>query len=120
MADDTPSPLKSITVSTNAGIPAGTVVSTPEGMPNLVVKTKTPLKRTVVRIARVYVQSLVGFLPITLGAGQAIANQIAPGQMVLPTQFGSQIVLAASLALAPAVTTLLGNLLEFLVKEDAA
>jgi hypothetical protein len=116
---DPEAPMKTVTLSTNAGIPAGTVLQTPEGAPNLVVKTKSPLRRTVTRIARVYVQALVGFLPMTLGAGQAIANQVAPGHLVLPTQFGMQLLLAMSLALAPAVTTLLGNLLEFLVKEDS-
>lgn len=115
MADE---PVKTVVVSTNAGIPEGTKLTTPEGMPNIVVKTKSPLQRTLTRIARVYIQALVGFLPVVLGAGQAIADQIAPGQLILPKTFGSQLLLAAGLAVAPAVTALLGNLLEFLIKQD--
>lgn len=119
MSDPAPD-VKTVTVSTATGIPDGTTIQTPPGLPNVVVKTRSPIRRTVTRIARVYIQALVGFLPVTLGGGQAIANAVAPGTMVLPTEFGAQLILAASLALAPAVTTLLGNLLEVLVKEDAA
>lgn len=106
------------TVLTTHGIPDGTVLQTPVGVPNIVVKAVSPLRRVVIRVARVYLQSLVGFLPITLGGGQAIADAVAPGQLVLPQEFGAQLLLAASFALAPSVTALLSNLLEWLIKQD--
>jgi hypothetical protein len=106
------------TVLEGTGLPHGMMLNTPEGMPNIVIKAVSRTRRFVVRIARVYVQSLVGFLPLTLGAGQAIANQVAPDTLVLPTEFGDQLMLAAALAIAPSAGTLLTNLSEWLIKQD--
>lgn len=104
--------LKTVVVSTNAGIPEGTTAKTPTGMPNLVVKTKSPLQRTGTRILRVYVNSFVGMLTIVMG-------NMAPGYLTPPREFAGKLALAAGFALAPAGLTLLSNLAEYLTREDA-
>jgi len=110
MADESPD-VKTVTLSTHAGIPAGTMLSTPEGMPNIVIKTKSPLVRMLTRIARVYVNALVGMLSVVLG-------NLAPGYLTPPDEFGQKFLLAAGLALAPAAITLLTNAAEVLAKLD--
>lgn len=121
MANEQPAParIKAVVLDTH-GIPNGMTIKTPHGMPDIIVKAVSPVKRTTIRVSRVYFQSLLGFLPITMGAGQAIADQIAPGKLVLPTQFWEQLLMAAALAIAPSVTALLTNLVEWLVKQDSA
>ncbi len=101
-----------------SGLPHGLTLQTPKGMPNIVVKAVTRTRRFVVRVSRVYVQALVGFLPLAIGPGQAIADQIAPGKLVLPREFADQLMLAAALALAPSAGTLLTNLSEWLIRQD--
>src|SRR5688572_30387556 len=101
-----------ITVLSSAGIPNGTEIQTPEGMPNIVIKTKSPINRTLIRIARVYVTSLVGMLTVVMG-------NLAPGALTPPEDFIAKLGLAAGLALAPAGITLLTNAAEFLAKLDS-
>lgn len=107
-----------IPVLSTHGIPDGTKLATPTGMPDIVVRNVSPIRRVAIRVARVYVQGLVGFMPVAFGGGQAIANAVGATSVVMPKEFWAQLVFAASLALAPSVTTLLGNLLEWLIKQD--
>lgn len=107
-----PNELKTVVLSTNAGIPAGTILETPEGMPNAVVKTKSPLRRTITRIARVYVNSFVGMLSVVMG-------NLAPDYLTPPVEFIDKVLLAGGFALAPACITLASNLAEYLTREDA-
>lgn len=112
MAGPAPVEVKTVTLSTTAGIPEGTKLETPPGMPDIVVKTKSPFMRTLTRIARVYVNSLVGMLSVVLG-------NLAPNSLIAPPDFIDKFLLAAGLALAPAVWTLLTNAAEVLAKLDA-
>lgn len=65
-----------------------------------------------VRALRVYLQGLVGFLTAnTTGATEAVTG-IPVGD------FGNQIIIAASLAVAPAVLSLLMNITELLARLD--
>lgn len=104
--------VKIITLGTGTGIPSGTKLETPEGMPDLVVKTRSPLARTLTRIARVYINAIVGMLSVVLG-------NLAPGYLTPPDEFGQKFLLAAGLALAPAAITLLTNAAEVLAKLDS-
>jgi hypothetical protein len=64
-----------------------------------------------VRAARVYLQALVGFLVVGgTGLGEAAGIPLE--------QFGGNLKVAATLAVAPSVVSLLQNLLEFLTKLD--
>jgi hypothetical protein len=111
MAEQSETP-KTVTVLSSAGIPHGTEIHTPAGMPNIVIKTKSPLNRTVIRISRVYVTSLVGMLTVVMG-------DLAPGALTPPQDFVDKLMLAGGLALAPAAITLLTNAAEFLAKLDS-
>ncbi len=103
---------KTVTVSTSSGIPSGTKLETPAGMADIVVKTKSPLQRTVIRIARIYVTTFAGMLPIVMG-------NVAPDYLRPPAELWAQILLAAGFSLSPAVMALLSNAAEYLVHEDA-
>lgn len=102
---------QAVHVTAAAGIPNGTTLETPVGMPNILVKTRPWWIRTVIRVARVYVVGLTGILPTVL------AN---PGGVLVPLpDFTSQLIVALSLSVAPAVSQLLINLAEWLVREDS-
>ena len=108
MPEQTPT----VVMSTSAGIPDGTVLLTQEGMPNVVVKTKSPVSRTLIRISRIYVQSFGGMLLIVMG-------NTAPDYLRPPEELWGKMVLAAGFALSPSFIALLTNLTEYLVREDA-
>ncbi len=103
---------KTVVVSTAHGIPEGTTLKTPEGMPDLIVKTKSPLQRTATRIARVYVNTFAGMLAVVMG-------NVAPEYLTPPRELYAKVLLAAGFALAPAFTSLVSNLAEYLTREDA-
>ena len=82
------------------------------GTGNDVTVTTRPWYQLVgIRVMRVYLQSLLGFLLAT-GSGLAEAAGIPLNQ------FGNAFVVAATLAVAPTVVSLLQNTLEFLTKLD--
>lgn len=73
----------------------------------------SPLRIVLTRAARVYIQSLVGFLTAVLtGAAGSVGVNITAGN------FGHQLLVCASLAVAPAVMSLLMNIAELLGKLD--
>lgn len=73
-----------------------------------------PWKIALVRCARVYLQSLVGFL---LAAGTGLTAAVG---LTMPVgDFGKLLVTCASLAIAPAAISLIQNVIELLAKLDA-
>lgn len=89
----------------------GTVVRTPPGEPNIVIKTMTPLAQVLVRGLRTYLQGVVGFLLLTL-ASRPTAEAL--GIVVPPGDFWEAFQIAAGLAVAPTVISLLHNTVELL------
>lgn len=73
----------------------------------------SPVRIVLTRAARVYVQSLVGFLTAVMtGAAGAVGVQVPAGD------FWALLVSCASLAVAPATLSLLMNIAELLAKWD--
>jgi hypothetical protein len=73
----------------------------------------SPARIVLTRAARVYIQSLVGFLTAVLtGAAGAAGVQIPAGD------FAHQLLTCASLAVAPTVMSVLMNVAELLAKLD--
>lgn len=93
----------------------GTVVVTPPGQPNVILKAMTPVAQVLVRFSRTYLQGLVGFLLLSLAAKPVAAGL---GVVVPVGDFWGAVQVAAGLALAPAVISLLQNLVELLAKLD--
>lgn len=87
---------------------ATTVAST---TPNVLVKALSPLRIVATRVARVYLQSLVGMLAVVM-------TGIASDSLVTPNDFGGKLWMAAGFALAPSTITLLQNALELLTRLD--
>lgn len=105
MADD----IKSILVARPDDGVTSTYASTPGSAPNLVVSAISPLRVIAIRTARVYVQSVLGFLStgITgLDAG------------LMPHEFAARVKVAALLSLSIAGMTAGQNFLELLGKLD--
>lgn len=106
---DTPIP---VVMTDRQGAPAeGSTLETPSGKPNVVVRLMTPLAQILVRTARTYVQSLIGFLPLVLGASYF-------GLQMEPMDFLQKIGVAAGWAIAPALIAFIMNLAELLARLD--
>lgn len=108
MAEET----KTAVLSASAGIPNGTVLETPAGMPNIVVKAVHPARRVLIRVSRIYVFSLLGMLTV-------VGLNVAPDIITPPAEFFAKLEAAAGLALAPSFYQLIVNLGEWLTKADA-
>jgi hypothetical protein len=109
---DTTAPVPVLTTE-RAGAPAdGTVIITPAGRADLIIKTMTPVVQVIVRGLRTYVQALVGFLLLGLGGGLDNIGGVQSSVFIV------QLKIAASLALAPAVIAVLQNSAELLAKLD--
>jgi hypothetical protein len=102
-------------VTTSNRIPDGTELVTPEGQPNIVVNVMLPITQVFVRAARTYLQSLIGFLGVLLGAKPILSNL---GVTITATDFWSMFLLAASMAVAPTMMSLLQNCVELLSSFD--
>ena len=74
----------------------------------------SPWTIALVRGCRVYLQSLVGFLLATRSGLSAAAGLTMPAQ-----DFAQQLLMCASLAVAPATVSLIQNVLELLAKMDS-
>jgi hypothetical protein len=92
-----------------------TVLVTPGTRPNILVQTMTPVAQVLVRGARTFLQSLVGFLLVVM-AGRTIIDNV--GVMIPAVDFLDALKIAASLAVAPTVISLLQNLVELLSRLD--
>jgi hypothetical protein len=109
---DTTAPVPVLTTE-RAGAPAdGTVIITPAGRADLIIKTMTPVVQVIVRGLRTDVQALVGFLLLGLGGGLDNIGGVQSSVFIV------QLKIAASLALAPAVIAVLQNSAELLAKLD--
>lgn len=96
-----------------AGAPAdGTIIETPPGRSDLIIKVMTPFAQVAVRGLRTYVQALVGFLLLALGGGLDNVGGVQSSVFLV------QLKVAASLALAPAVIAVLQNAAELLAHLD--
>lgn len=94
----------------------GTIVSTPGQRPDLVIKLMTPIAQVLVRAARTYVQGLIGFLVLGVAA-KPLAEGL--GVVIPPGDFWAAFQVAAGLATAPTVISLLQNVAELLGRVDA-
>lgn len=112
MAEDQPE-LKTIVVK-RSDVDVEHTIETAEGQPNIIIQPVSALYMVLTRTARVYVQSLIGALPIAI-TGAGLPDDI---KALMPTDFVHQLELAAALAFAPAVVTFLQNVLEILVRLD--
>ena len=89
------------------------VLKTPSGEANVEVLTMTWYSQTGIRVARTYLQGLLGFiLTLATPAGEAVGIK-------LPVMdFTGVLVTSASLAVAPAVIALIQNAIEILTQLD--
>lgn len=101
--------IKSILVARPDDGVTSTYIATPDASPNLIVSAISPLRVILIRTARVYMQSVLGFLStgITgLDAG------------LMPDEFVARLKVAALLSLSIAGMTAGQNFLELLGKLD--
>lgn len=103
-----------VVVTTSQALPDTTIV-TPPGQPDIVVKVMLPITQVLVRAARTYLQSLLGFLGMLLAAKPALVQL---GVVITVTDFWSIFLLAASMAVAPTMLSLLQNAVEVLTALD--
>lgn len=113
-------PITTIVTKRTDEIEHQTVASTPSGQPNVSIVPLPSWKIILIRAARVYLQSLLGFLT---GAGvlNAVGVAAMPALSVLPTLptgFLGTLSAAALLALPPATGSLIQNTLELLARID--
>lgn len=92
-----------------------TVVRTPSGLPDVLIKTMTPIAQVLVRAARTFLQSLVGFLFVVVAARPLAENL---GVMIPAPDFLDALKIAAGFAVAPTVISFLQNLIELLARVD--
>jgi hypothetical protein len=114
---DAPAPNPTAVVVTDRpGAPQeGSTLQVPgRDTPNIVVSLMTPLAQILVRGLRTYLQSLVGLLLVMLAA--PATGIVGPTD---PRTFADTLQLAAGLALAPAVVSVLQNFAELLGQWDA-
>ena len=90
-----------------------TIIKTPVGMADVQVVVMTWYGQVAVRVARTYLQSLIGFLSaIGSGATEAVGIHIPVGD------FWDLLLKSMGLAVAPAVFSLLQNTYEILTRLD--
>lgn len=95
--------------------PDGLVVPTPGRLPNYVIRTMTVTAQVLVRAARTYLHSLLGFLTILVFGSMV---QDYTGIQIAPMALWSKLVVAAGLALAPTLFSVLQNVAELLARLD--
>lgn len=98
-------PTKTITISSQTGIPDQMHVVTPAGSPNVTFNVISPFLVALKRVARIYIYAFAGIYPIVLG-------DVAPGVLIVPHDFVGKLTAAAGLSLAPAFMALLSNAVE--------
>lgn len=106
-------PIIVTTVSSGDGghpLPAETMATTPDHLPDIIVKVVSPLVAILVRTARTYVNTIVGLIAVGVTGS---APQALP-----PSDFKVLLAHAAGLAIAPAVVSALTNFGILLAKLD--
>lgn len=117
MSDNTPAPLDNVMITNRSDAPEdGTVIITPRGVPNVVILLMSPLAQVAVRGLRTYAQSTLGFLILGVAA-RPVAESL--GVVIPPGDFLMALKVAAGLALAPTVVSLLQNSAELLAQVDS-
>lgn len=86
-----------------------TYAQTPTGVPNLIIDALSPLRIVATRVARVYVQSVLGILTAGMSG-------LSGG--ILPSDFLTLLVTAAQMSVAIATITALQNIAELLAEVD--
>lgn len=95
---------------TGDGLPNNTVATTPDHLPNVIIKVITPLASILIRSLRVFIQTLLGGLG---GAGLVAGTGV--GQKYLPFyDFRQALTLSASIAVTAAIVCALQNTGELL------
>lgn len=111
------SPVPVLTTGRTGSAPDGTVIETPPGQPNLVVAVMSPLAQVLVRTARTFLQSFIGFL----GAGALGKGVLGSlGVEIAPNDLWSVIQFAFGLALFPTLMAFAQNALELLGRVEAS
>jgi hypothetical protein len=106
-------PIKTLVTEAPTGPKDGDTIKTPAGQADIQVVTMTWYGQVGIRVVRTYLQSLLGFVvAMSSGAGNAV------GMNLPATDFGTLMMQSASLALAPAVISLIQNAVEILAKMD--
>ena len=96
-------PVVIVTSGTGSGsIPTGTVAQTPGALPDIVIRVVSPLAQILVRAGKTYFNSVVGFL--TAGGAGAMP------QVLTPNEGWHFLAKAATLAIFPAVFSIITNL----------
>jgi len=109
-------PVPVLTTARAGSAPEGTIITTPAGQPDLIVTVMTPLAQVLVRTARTFLQSFVGFLGAgALGKGVlgSLGVEIAPNDLWAVLQF------AFGLAMFPTVMSFAQNALELLARLES-
>jgi hypothetical protein len=94
--------------------PTDTAVSTPTGH-NVILEAMAPWAQVLVRFVRSFLQGLVAFLLLGLAAKPTMEGL---GVVVPPGDFIEALKVAAGLALAPSVISLIQNAIELLARVD--
>ncbi len=95
--------------------PEGTVVVTPERLPNGIIRTMTPIAQVLVRGLRTFLQCLVAFLGVAT-VGKPMVEGL--GVMLPPMDALHVIYAAAGFALFPTLVSVIQNTIELLAKLD--
>ena len=98
-----------VTQRTSEGVESSYARTTGTDTPNLIVQALSPLRVITIRTARVYLQSVTGF--VTAGLTGFDGG-------IMPDEFGALFVIACKLAVATAAVTAVQNFGELLAKLD--
>jgi hypothetical protein len=104
-----------VTAREDTTLPSGTTVTSGVPGQTVILQMMAPWAQVLVRFVRSYLQGLVGFLLLALAAKPTLAGL---GVVIPPGDFLSALEVAAGLALAPSVVSLLQNTIELLGKLD--
>lgn len=107
--------IKTLVTERPDGPQDGSTLKTPSGDANVKVVTLNWYTQVGIRVARTYVQGLVGFI-VAVETGAAAGVGVAVG--IPASAFMSRFWIAAGMAAAPAVMSLLQNIIELLSKMD--
>jgi hypothetical protein len=110
-------PVPVLTTGRTGSAPDGTVIETPSGQPDLIVTVMSPLAQVLVRTARTFLQSFIGFL----GAGALGKGVLGSlGVEIAPNDLWSVIQFAFGLSLFPTLMAFAQNALELLGRLEAS
>jgi hypothetical protein len=109
-----PDVISTVVTKRDEGVSENIQAKTPGDQPNVNVIVMPAWQRVLVRTARVYLQSLAGFI---IAGGTGLVEAATDVKMPIGN-FLQLLIASASLAVAPAALTLLQNAVELLAKFD--